>query len=74
MKALVYRKFNLVLSFWLLAVMATLCVFGYKLDVFGCYVAAGVLALPLLASNIFNLITGYIYSRNKAVQTRREFN
>ena len=74
MKTTAYKKFNLIISFWLLAIMTTLCVLGYKLDVFAFYVAAGVLALPLLVMNTIRLVSGYIYSRNKAVQTRREFN
>ena len=74
MKITIYRKFNTIISIWLIAIIAVLCVLGIKLDVFAFYIAAGVVATPLLATNVINFVFGLISSRSKALQTKREYN
>ena len=74
MKITIYRKFNTIISFWLVAVIALLCMLGFKLDVFAFYIAASVVAVPLLATNIINFVFGIISSRSKALQAKREYN
>ena len=74
MKVTQYKKLSFVISLWLLAIMATLIVFGYQLEMYGFYIASAVVAVPLLFTNIFNLVNGLIHSRSKAIAAKREYN
>ena len=48
MKTTMVRKFNVVISLWLIAIMATLIVFGVQLANNGFYIAAMVVGVLLL--------------------------
>lgn len=74
MKATVIKKFNFIISLWLILIIGGLCLFAYELDISALYVAAIVVAGLLLASNAFNVVSGIIYSRPRMVQTEKEYN
>ena len=74
MKATMIKKFNIIISLWFIAIIATLCVFGYELSMNGFFVAALVVGALLLASNFINLVSGIIFSRPKRVETKKEYN
>ena len=74
MKATLIKKFNIVLSLWMIAIIATLVVFGYKLGVYGFYVAASVVCLVLLSINVLTVISGLISTRGSSLKTREQYN
>ena len=74
MKATMIRKFNFVISLWLIVLTGCFCLFAYKLEINGLYIAALVVAGLLLASNAINLVSGIIASRPKVAQTKKEYN
>ena len=74
MKAAMIKKYNIIISLWLIAIIALLCVFGYKLNVFGCYIAAIVFAGLLVISNSINLVSGVISSRISLTKTENKYN
>ena len=74
MKATMIKKFNMIISLWLIAIIAFLCVFGYKLDAMGCYIAAIVFAGLLVISNSINLVSGVISSRISLTKTENKYN
>ncbi len=74
MKATMIKKFNIIVSLWLIAIIAVLVVLGFKLNVFGFYIAAMVVGSFLLASNTFNIVSGLVSSRPRAVETERKYN
>ncbi len=74
MKATMIKKFNIIVSLWLIAIIAVLVVLGFKLNVFGFYIGAMVVGSFLLASNTFNIVSGLVSSRPRAVETERKYN
>ena len=54
------KKFNLVISLWLVVVLATLAIFGYELSNYGCYIAAAVVGAVIVLMNLGVLISGLI--------------
>ena len=74
MKATMIKKFNLIISLWLIAVIALLCVFGYKLNTHGCFIAALVFVGLLLFSNSINLVSGIISNRTSLTKTENKYN
>ena len=74
MKVIMIKKFNIIISLWLIAVIAVLCVFGIQLNNSGCYIAALVFAGFLVISNVINLISGITNSRIKIQESKKQFN
>ena len=74
MKATIIKKFNLIISLWLIVIIGCLVLFGYSLGLSGLYVAALVVASLLLASNTVNVVSGIIAARPKAMQRQKEYN
>lgn len=74
MRATMIKKFNIIISLWLILIIATLCLLGFQLGINGFYIAALVVGSLLLVSNLVNLISGIISSRPKSIQTKKEYN
>ena len=74
MKATTIKKFNLIVSLWLIAIITVLVILGIQLNMFGFYIGAMVVGTFLLASNTFNIVSGLISSRPRAIETERKFN
>lgn len=74
MKVTMIRKLNTIISLWLLAIIIALGFMGYKLDIFGFYIACAVIATVLLASNVFSLTVGILSTSKKALGTEPEYN
>ena len=74
MKATMIKKYNLIISLWLIAIVALLCIFGYQLGANGCYVAAAVFGGLLLISNSINLVSGVITNRVSLTKTENKYN
>ncbi len=68
------KKFNLIISLWLIAIIGILCIFGYKLNVVGCYVAALVFAGLLVLVNSINLVSGIISARITVTKAESKYN
>lgn len=74
MRVTMIKKFNIIISLWLILIFATLCLLGFQLGINGFYIAALVVGSLLVASNLINLISGIISSRPKSIQTKKEYN
>ena len=74
MKVTMIKRFNIIISLWLIAVITVLCVFGVQLGNSGCYVAALVFGGLLLVSNTINLVSGIMNSRIKIHESKKQFN
>ena len=73
MKNTMIKKFNVVISLWLIAVMATLIVFGTQLANNGFYIAAMVVGVILLAINVFTIVSGITSASKKATSQERSY-
>ena len=73
MKTTMVRKFNVVISLWLIAVIATLIVFGYQLTNNGFYIAAMVVGTLLLSINVFTIVSGITSASKKSVSQQEEY-
>ena len=73
MKNTMIKKFNVVISLWLIAVMATLIVFGTQLANNGFYIAAMVVGVILLAINVFTIVSGITSASKKAASQQRSY-
>ena len=73
MKNTMIRKFNVVISLWLIAIMATLIVFGTQLANYGFYIAATVVGAFLLAINVFTIVSGITSASKKAASQQRSY-
>lgn len=72
MRITMIKKFNIIVSLWLVAVIGVLCVFGFQLNSSGCYIAALVFAGMLLISNVINLISGIMNSRIRIQESKKQ--
>ncbi len=68
------KKFNVVISLWLLAILITLALFGYHLDNFGCYIAAAVVGAIIVINNLSVIISGLIIPSRVQKRASREYN
>lgn len=73
MKATMVKKLNTIVSLWLVAIIAALVIFGYELNMFGFYVAAIVVGVPLLISNVFTIATGLVSQTRFAKEQETEY-
>ena len=73
MKITMIKKFSVVISLWLIAIIATLIVFGYQLAHNGFYIAAMSVGTVLLAINVFTIVSGITSANKKAVVQEREY-
>lgn len=67
MIASMIKRFNLVISFWLIVIGIILCVFAHELDIFGLYIAAMVVGGLLVSTNLFTIISGIIINSRMAI-------
>ena len=74
MKVTMIKKTNTIISLWIIAIVATLAIFAYELNMFGFLIADAVLLVILLCSNVFTIIYGFINSGRKAYGTETEYN
>lgn len=73
MRATMVKKLNTIVSLWLVAIIAALVVFGYELNIFGFYVAAIVVGVPLLISNVFTIVNGIASQARFAKEQETEY-
>ena len=73
MKTTMVRKFNVVISLWLIAIMVTLIVFGVQLANNGFYIAAMVVGVLLLIINVFTIISGITSASKKSAAQQEEY-
>ena len=74
MKHTMIRKLNTVISLWLLAIIVTLCIFAYELDMIAFYIVAAVITALLLGTNTYTLVSGLIIADRKAVKRQAKYN
>ena len=74
MKNTIIKKINVIVSLWLIAIIATLPTFGYQLDNFGFYIAAAVFGALLLLTNSFTVIHGIMYHTRYVSKRETEYN
>lgn len=67
------KKLNTVLSLWLLTIIVTLVILGYQLNMFGFYIASGVVAGALLLINVFTIIYGFTCGGKRAIEREKEY-
>ena len=73
MKNTMINKFSCIISLWLIAIITTLIVFGYQLNVYALYIAATVVGLALLLINVFTIVSGIISANKRAIEGQREY-
>ena len=71
MSNMMIKRFNLIISIWLIVIGITLCVFAHELDIFGLYIAALVIASILVVTNIFTIVSGIIIN-SRTVMRKQE--
>ena len=74
MKNTIIKKTNVIISLWLIVIVAVLVVFGYELDNFGFYIAGAVMLALLLGSNLFTIVYGIVYQQRYATRRETEYN
>lgn len=74
MKLSIIKKFNIVVSLWLLVVLVALMVFGYELANYGCYIAAAVIGAIIVINNLIVLISGLIIPVVQEKMVSRQYN
>lgn len=73
MKATMIKRFNVVISLGLIAIIGTLVIFGYELDLIGCYIAAMVVGTLLVVTNIITLVSGLTLSNRKLIKNKEKY-
>lgn len=73
MKLTTVKKFNIVISLWLVVILATLAVFGYELGNYGFYIATAVVGAIIVLSNLAVMISGIIIPVKQQKRTSREY-
>ena len=73
MKVTTIKKTNVIISLWLVAIIATLLVFGYQLNLNGFYIASLVLAGIVLIMNAGVLWMGLFLSPKTAKETNTQY-
>ena len=74
MKLSIIKKFNIVISLWLVVVLTTLAIFGYELANYGCYIAAAVVGAIIITNNLIVLISGLIAPVVREKRVSRQYN
>ena len=74
MKLSIIKKFNIVISLWLIVVLVTLAIFGYELANYGCYIAAAVVGAVIVTNNLIVLISGLIAPAVHEKRVSRQYN
>ena len=67
------KRFNVVISLGLIAIIGTLVIFGYELDLIGCYIAAMVVGTLLVVTNIITLVSGLTLSNRKLIKNKEKY-
>ena len=70
----IIKKFNIVISLWLLVVFVTLAIFGHELNIYGCYIAAAVVGAIIVINNLAVLISGIIIPIRHEKRVSKEYN
>ena len=73
MKHTMIKRFSTVISLWLIAVIAVLCVFGYQLDMSGFYIASVIIGTVLLSVNVANIVYGIRVNSRKSVERQTQY-
>ncbi len=73
MKNTMIKKFNVVISLWLIAIMATLIIFGYQLAINAFYIAAMSVGAVLLSINVFTVVSGITSASKKAAAQQEKY-
>ena len=68
------KKFNIVISLWLVVILATLAIFGYELSNYRCYVAAAVIGAIVVFMNVGVLISGLIAPAVHEKRVSKQYN
>ena len=74
MKLTTIKKFNLVISLWLVVILATLAIFGYELNSYACYIAAAVIGAIVVLMNLGVLISGLIAPTVHEKRVSKQYN
>ena len=74
MKLSMVKKFNLVISLWLVVIMLVLAIFGHELDMYGFYIASAVTGGLAIVSNVGVIISGLILPSMHEKRVSKEYN
>lgn len=74
MKFSIIRKFNIVVSLWLVVVLALLAIFGYELGNYVCYIAAAVVGAVIVVMNLAVMISGLIAPAVQEKRVSKQYN
>lgn len=74
MKFSIIRKFNIIVSLWLVVVLALLAIFGYELGNYGCYIAAAVVGAIIVVMNLAVMISGLIAPAVQEKRVSKQYN
>ena len=67
------KRFNVVISLWLIVIIATLVIFGYYLNAYGFYIAAMVFGTVLASINVLTIISGATSANKNLVKTEEKY-
>ena len=73
MKNMMIKRFNVVISLWLIVIIATLVIFGYYLNAYGFYIAAMVFGTVLASINVLTIISGVTSANKNLVKTEEKY-
>ena len=73
MKVTIIKKTNVIVSLWLVSIIATLLVFGYQLNLNGFYIASIVLAGITLIMNTGVLCMGLFLAPKHAKEAKAQY-
>ena len=68
------KKFNLVITLWLVVILATLTIFGYEFGNYGCYIAAAVVGALIVVMNLAVVISGLIAPAVHEKRVSKQYN
>ncbi|MBO4855812.1 MAG: hypothetical protein J5511_00365 [Bacilli bacterium] len=74
MKLSMVKKFNVIISLWLVVIMLVLAIFGHELDMYGFYIASAVIGGFAVVSNVGVLISGLILPSIHQKRVSKEYN
>ena len=73
MNNMMIKRFNVVVSLWLIVIIATLVVFGYHLNAYGFYIAAMVIGTVLATINVVTIISGVTSANKKLIKSKEKY-
>ena len=73
MKVTMINKLNVIVSLWILAIMGTLMIFGYQLNMNGFYYAGLVMAAVLFIINTCHLVFGICVHNRSLAKAKAEY-